>query len=127
MKHFKTLVSFLLLIVFGLVLGSQAFGHIGHENSCDSFTTRDDIRVSIEAGLEHQDCGSSQADSHAHSQKCTDPCHMGHSHFGHCSYIATSSDLRLHSVNSKILSSDSRQTTFESPNLDGLRRPPRIA
>lgn len=114
----------MLLLTFAFALGEEAFGDSRHLIACQG-----GFSISSEASHDEssfqKNCGEQGQEKQ--SQKCSDPCHVGQSHFGHCSFLAANSALNYPAFSHSCLKSFLSLIMVEGPTLEGLRRPPRQA
>lgn len=120
-KSLRRVVSILLLSVFGLLLVTESLTASTHQTSCEN----EAIHSAGEQGPVAQLLCD---DPHASDQheKCTDPCHVGLCHIGHCSFVSNQTDVQMSHANLASVVSGFSQTAVEGPVLEGLRRPPRL-
>lgn len=123
-KTVRLLVSILLLLSFGVALGSEALQDAEHAIVCqgEEFSPSDE---SVSSGATYLQPCHAQDQHEGPARKCTDPCHTGKCHFGHCSFPITDANLRyplFELSESKHLFSE---IMIEAPTLEGPRRPPR--
>lgn len=113
---------FLLVILLMLNIGAGAFASELPSSICS-----EQIEATIAQDTNHSAHShyASLKVSDQHQSQCADPCHFGQSHIGHCSFMASSSDIRLAEAPFGNLHAFPRLVRIEEPYLDGLRRPPR--
>lgn len=124
MKIKCRLVSFLLLFLLGvnLLAGASSF----HSEQLDEHSVgatfsqlMDGSQPSLHSATDCTD------ETHTKSSHCTDPCHTGRCHFGHCSYQA----VKIYFGMAPHLSLQSHLTYDlvipKGPFLEGPKRPPR--
>ncbi len=114
MATLKTYISALLLLTFAFVLVEESHGDLSeaHIFTCEVVSSSNSIL----------DCDTPEK---AEPTKCSDPCHAGQAHFGHGHFLEGSAKLNILIVGPVIVDSAFSHDIFESPFLDGPRRPPR--
>ena len=119
----KVVISFTLLLVLGFSVAAQAFGQDSHSPSCST----DQVSEGALAECEHGSLASTSASETHTPQHCHDPCHLGQSHFGHCSALLQSYSMPYLTIDESGLLGTINQNLVKAPELDGPRRPPRLS
>lgn len=126
MQQIKAFVSILLIAVFGITLGAEAF-------ASDALICSDERKIVSESdsskliSAELHSTEKKSAPSQGTGNSCSDPCHFGRCHFGHCSFAFSGSDLHFHVADTIIEATGLRQSIVDAPFLEGPRRPPRLS
>lgn len=119
----KVCIAFTMLVVLGFSVASQAFGKTNHSPTCSTDLMLEGTFANCEHGSLN---GAAASDSHS-PEHCQDPCHLGLSHFGHCSAVFRSFSIPAITMNESTLVGANVQRVVKAPDLDGPRRPPRIS
>lgn len=124
-RNLRFFISTVLLLTFAFTLGEETFGASEHY----LLICQSEFANSSQSGLDdfasQQNC--SEQGQERHSQKCSDPCHFGQSHFGHLSFFAANSVLSYPDITLFLSKFFFSQSMIEGPTLEGPRRPPRLA
>lgn len=122
-KHFRLVISLLMLAVFGLSISAEVFA-----TDSGSLVCFDVLQVSIVGSS--ASVSSAKTTSTANNEDetpCSDPCHYGSCHFGHCSFAISGNFVRLQTSDRLIEPASFNQNLVEGPCLEGPRRPPRLS
>ena len=111
MKHFRFILTFLILFNLGLTLGADVFQKIEH-SSPGSHQERSDVSC-LDCETEHD------------QEACADPCHVGFCHLGHSPVTLTSSDVSYLTSSNNLDHGSSHYLPFDGPVIEGPRQPPR--
>ena len=117
MNAFKPFVALLLIALFGFTIGSEVFA------SHSEFLPADHSHSVSASDADAATTLSSPTDK----ADCTDPCHVGQCHFGHCSVVVSGSRYRSVSLQPTSLKHTFTFQHHAGPALKGLRRPPRLS
>lgn len=116
MKLIQRLVTIMLFLNLGFTLGADAL-------STDFHIPVNGQEVSTQHILGSADCNHT-----THPQKdCFDPCHIGGSHFGHCSIVFKNFESAFALPVQEQVLRVNRELMIEEPFLEGHRRPPKSA
>lgn len=83
------IISILILMIFGLTLGSEFFSSHDLAASCGA---PESVSIGVQANDQYDgrfadlECPSEQKEV-----PCSDPCHQGYCHLGHCSHLTVAS------------------------------------
>lgn len=117
LKEKRWFVLFLAVLFSTMALASNGSSLLDSDN----FPVSRDTGASI-ASIQSSDLSSPSSEG----SHCSDACHLGFCHIGHCAFPSTSPvHLSFPLIEMKLSPSD--PLAFEAPSLDGLRRPPRLS
>ncbi len=100
-----------------MTLGSEAFGKSVHNDAC----------VTVSAAQD--DCEESAANhtEHAERSDCSDGCHTGPCHFGHCLVVPSNAFVKYATIEKLENLHAISKSLVEGPYLEGPRQPPKQA
>lgn len=114
MRFFRIFVVILILVPWALSLGSDLLSKEGHPKIEQSLSFKfNDNLSSVTSNIAERDC--------------SDLCHDGICHFGHCSHTILQKTFSFTSVNAKTTEMIFLKSFFSSPDLDTPLRPPKSA
>ncbi len=117
--NFSKKISLFVLLTFALNILCE-IGVVGRIDKDNHSISSLSSQVSVDSNL------STDSSDQDQGQNCTDPCHVGNCHFGHCTHIIMSENSYEHSAipAAHLFVNDSAPS---APNLKSLRRPPRLS
>ena len=118
-KCYHRLTSVVLVFILFFVLGVEALN------------SKESRAIACSEVSSTTDCSSFEQESHVESGKsmspCSDPCHIGIAHFGHCFYNTVQTSVSYFTdpyVETKNIWS---QLAIQGPVLEAPRKPPRLS
>jgi hypothetical protein len=117
--------SILMLLVFGVNLIAEIAS--AHSESLQTHSSISAVSSFDSDSGGYQNEESTPQGVNTEHKGCTDPCHRGQCHFGHCAYHAVSG---YAAISPALLSKGHIALNFlapKAPFLDGPKRPPRLS
>ncbi|MGE0634041.1 MAG: hypothetical protein AB7O96_16625 [Pseudobdellovibrionaceae bacterium] len=120
MRNERRSIFFLVVVIF---LGLNILTEFSFSSSSQS----NNFSMSFESVHAIEISGSSVVDSKDNADRnCSDPCHVGRCHFGHCAVPSQNrNEISFYGLGSAYSKREVRVPN--SPILDGPKRPPRFA
>lgn len=102
-----------------MTLGSEAFGKSVHNDACATVSA---AHEPCEESADHKD-----HTEHTEHSDCSDGCHTGPCHFGHCLVVISNAYVSFATIDDLENIYAFSKSLIEGPYLDGPRQPPKQA